>query len=406
MAPTLEDLFEFMKNDKEERAKERERDKQEIKELISEGVKQEVRSLIQPIQERVKSLETVKDEVLDKLKVMSDQIKDIKEQAQERKDETQPVTYANALQSTSLPRTPSDPNPAPRNQAFNDSEKQKALEVLDLARRTVSLYPFRPKDIEFESKRGAKDNSEAMLWAVQTFLRYEMNIKPEVLATFSIENIFAPSVESWDTLYVTLSSITEANTIYSYTRNMRKEVTVGIYVPNEWKGRFRALSSLAHSLRNPAPDSPKYSTRIKWGATDLVLYKKLPGTRYWSIVTDLPPLPPVDLCAVGPRRLSPAPGRQAKDPLKRQRSSGNSSDSDSGTSQRNVRPRDELVEDVPGSPVVKPAPDLGRVTGEESYCPASPAPVKTHPALPDHLGESPVFKKATPTSFRMNPLVI
>ena len=115
MAPTLEDLFEFMKNDKEERAKERERDKQEIKELISEGVKQEVRSLIQPIQERVKSLETVKDEVLDKLKVMSDQIKDIKEHAQERKDDTQPVTYASALQSTSLPNTPSDPSPAPKN---------------------------------------------------------------------------------------------------------------------------------------------------------------------------------------------------------------------------------------------------------------------------------------------------
>ena len=109
---------------------------------------------------------------------------------------------------------------------------------------------------------------------------------------------------------------------------------------------------------------------------------------------------------VGPRRLSPAPGRQAKDPLKRQRSSGNSSDSDSGNSQKNVKPRDEHVEEVPGALAVKPAPDLGRVTCEESYCPASPAPVITHSAIPDHLVQSPVFKKATPTSFRMNPLVI
>ena len=30
----------------------------------------------------------------------------------------------------------------------------------------------------------------------------------------------------------------------------------------------------------------------------------------------------------------------------------------------------------------------------------------SHPALPDHMTESPVFKKSTPTSVRMNPLVI
>ena len=38
MAPTIEDLFEFMRKDKEERAEERERDKQELKELISQDV--------------------------------------------------------------------------------------------------------------------------------------------------------------------------------------------------------------------------------------------------------------------------------------------------------------------------------------------------------------------------------
>ena len=221
------------------------------------------------------------------------------------------------------------------------------------------------------------------------------------MATFTIENIFAPAVEQWDTLYVTFSSITEANTVFSYTRNMRREVTVGIYVPPDWRDRFRAVSSIAHGLRNPAPSHPKYSTRIKWGANDLILHKKVPGTRHWSVVIIPTPLPPVDLCTVAPMRFSPAPGRQAKDPLKRQRSSGNSSGSDGERSYRNVRHRDGHADGGSGVHADRPAPDLGRVFGEESYCPSSPAPVKNHPSLPDHLTDSPVFKKSTPTSVRM-----
>ena len=44
MALTLEDLMNFMKNDKEERAVER--DKEEIKQIISKGVKDEVEAMI------------------------------------------------------------------------------------------------------------------------------------------------------------------------------------------------------------------------------------------------------------------------------------------------------------------------------------------------------------------------
>ena len=172
-------------------------------------------------------------------------------------------------------------------------EKQKALELLDLGRRTVSLHPFEQKDFDFGAGRGAKDSSEAKLWAVQTYLRYEMNIKSHVLATLSIENIFTPASENFNTVYVTLSSITEANIIYSYSRNMRREVTVGIFVPKEWQSRLRALNHIAYGLRFPPSVQPKLNTRMKWGTSDLVLYKKEPGTRFWSIVNIRKPLPPV-----------------------------------------------------------------------------------------------------------------
>ena len=115
-----------------------------------------------------------------------------------------------------------------------NSDRKKALDFLDLGRRTVSINPFLPEDCELELKRGAKDQNEARLWAVQTYFRYEMNIKKHILATFTIEDIFTLT-DNYDTIYVTFSSITEANAVYSYTRNMRKATKVGIFVPREWQ---------------------------------------------------------------------------------------------------------------------------------------------------------------------------
>ena len=46
----------FMKNDKEERTKERERDKEELKKIISQGVKDEVATALKPMQERQRHL--------------------------------------------------------------------------------------------------------------------------------------------------------------------------------------------------------------------------------------------------------------------------------------------------------------------------------------------------------------
>ena len=238
-----------------------------------------------------------------------------------------------------------------------------------------------------------------------------MNIKSHVIATFSIENIFPPAKESWDSIYVTFSSISEANTVYSYTRNMRKEVNVGIFVPNEWQARFRAMNNIAYGLRYPPSGQAKYSTRIKWGHSDLILYKKTPGTRYWTVVDICAPLPTVDMCAVVTPRMSPAPGRQGRDNLKRQRPGGSGSDSDNcAVDDRRVKPRPSVSDSAVDHATEAQAPpnlqDPGRVIAEESYCPASPAPVKKNQALSDDPIESPIFKKAKQSTYRMNPLVI
>ena len=124
-----------------------------------------------------------------------------------------------------------------------------------------------------------------------------MNIKSHVLATLSIENIFTPASENFNTVYVTLSSITEANIIYSYSRRVRSR---------------------------------------------------------------------------GSRNMSDE-GLAAQD-------------------------NQDQVQDK--------GTDKGRVIAEESYCPASPAPVKKTQVFSATVVDSPIFKKSQSSPFRMNPLVL
>ena len=67
-----------------------------------------------------------------------------------------------------------------------ETENKRIDELIEHSRRTISLYPFAQSDVDFKLKRGPKDENEAKLWAEQTFLRYEMNIKSEIQAAFDI----------------------------------------------------------------------------------------------------------------------------------------------------------------------------------------------------------------------------
>ena len=415
-----QDILAFLKSEKEARAKEREEDMIKISEMIRVGVREEVKEALRPVESRLGVQEKTTQELTSQVQTLMTEVTTLKEEIKSTSDfpklptATPQSSSQSAIQQSDTPLADFLPS--------DEYDRQKALDLLEHCRRTVSLHPFQQSDIDFESKRGAKDLNEAKLWAVQTFLRYEMNIKSDVLATFSIENIFSSEVDNSDTVYVTFSSITEANTVYSYTKNMRRQVTVGIFVPNEWKARFIAFNNLAYRLRNPNNGQPKYSTRIKWGQNDLALYKKEQGTKHWALVSIQDPLPHVDMCAVGNTRMSPAPGRQSK----RQRSQ----DSDSGEKSRSVRHRpgpfsdpqagedvqvvgDEsqaeqvhVVGGVAQLPEGQAQQDLGRVVGEESYCPASPAPLHKSKTISSSLQESPIFKKTKSSSYRMNPLVL
>ena len=59
---------------------EREKDKQEMKELVSQGISLEVRSLLTPLEERVQNVENTQTDVMNQLKEMVEDMKGFKEQ--------------------------------------------------------------------------------------------------------------------------------------------------------------------------------------------------------------------------------------------------------------------------------------------------------------------------------------
>ena len=375
-----------------------------------DDVKKEMTGALKIVTERQDKMENEHQGMMEQMEEMKEQLKDIKKITETSQPSENNMNFAGAVQR---PRQPLENREIDREDHQNmyplgdgkESEKKKIEEVIDLARRTISLHPFTQSDIQSEINRGAQDEIEAKLWAIQTFLRYEMNIKSHVLATLQIENIFPPPGNNWDCINVTFSSITAVNTVFSYTMNMRKEVNVDIYVPPECYERYKTIRNVAYHERYPDNDGVKKNqTRIKWGSTDFILYRKALGTRFWSVVKIRKPLPPVDLnaVAVAATHLSPAPGRQSRDKNKRNRSNGSGSGSDI---EKNLSKTRKVADNIDDD---KAGTDTGRVVQEESYCPSSPAPAKKGTAA--HMN-SPIFTKNKNNTFspipsRMNPLVL
>ena len=84
MAPSIEDLFNFLKQDKKERAAERAADKVELRNIISEEVKKEVMSIIEPVEKRVVQVEKVQEDLSDQLKAVNEELKVLKDQMETR----------------------------------------------------------------------------------------------------------------------------------------------------------------------------------------------------------------------------------------------------------------------------------------------------------------------------------
>ena len=161
------------------------------------------------------------------------------------------------------------------------------------------------------------------------------------------------------------------------------------------------------------------------GWTDLELHKKLRGTKKWEKVPLPANLPPVNLKASPPPSAaltsqSPPPGRPRLQSIREKRgreSSGSETEQSSSkvAKQSDVGKAASVTEkdpaddtstpkDIPEIETKEPQVDMtGKVVEEESYCPASPAPVRPSPAF---ICNSPVFSKNKRNPTRRQSMII
>ena len=314
MPLTLDDLMKFMQDEKAERAHERERDKQEIKEMISNGVKKEIEAVLAPVQEKQQLMEKTQDHLKVQFLNVLQEVKDLKEQL--NKQQTFPLlqepSSASSLTPSGTPRFACLEKIIDKNLSRVVSAEERQIRTLaSEARKILGLHRINMEDVERAGRlTGALDEDDAYIAAVKEFFRLEMKIGESVYDTLNIKQIFPPAKDNWDTLYVRFESEASVNTIYTYAKNLKKENRLVRYIPKQFYDRYRAMESEAYLLRHSAE---KFKTRVKMGVTNLILYKKKPSERTWSIVPDSTDWPNVTLTLedASNRRTSgsPPPGR-------------------------------------------------------------------------------------------------
>ena len=439
-----QDIFSFLKADKESREKEkeqerairlreREEDMSKISQMIKDGVKNEVQAALKPMEDRLSEQEKVTGDMGAQIGELLGEIEALKFKVKAAQ-EFPPLPKTSGLAGTAAGNRKADEDCTTLGkgvgglrraaEAHSDSD-DRILEICSRARRIIGLTPIEPRMLEIQRESyGARDINEAMLMEIRSYLKCEMKVKPSDIEKIDIVRIFPPAKEDWDTLYVEFGSEFEVDKLFRYTRVINKaDHRLVRWIPKELYERFRALDSFAYKLRvDMRSQGEKLKTRIKVGRDDLELSLKYPNSIWKS--EPLPGgLPDVDLEVGGRSTLtsSPPPGRPGRSEYE-QRSRNLQQKrplSDSENEETVKRSREGIIgtmdranKDVRNSLVEKQDMqenkqvdinaqqdnmddesnnlDPGQFTRTEGYCPSTPAKTKTlHNS--SAIANSPIF---------------
>ena len=349
-----DDLMKYLQTMEEKRAKEREADKKEMREMrirereedrdemrkmINSSIGEKVTEAVAPFEEKTEMVVQVQEEMKQQMSSLMIQLKNLKERVS-RVDPSpdSPSVHSAAAavlysgSSAGRARTVETPAGVPNS--------DQVVEIISLSRRTVGLHSIDEGDLERMRQQqfgGATNEEEEKLYAVQEYLKCELKLSSEVLATMEIEKIFTPPGRDPKHLFVTFKSESSLTRIYERMRIMRKSSRIINYIPAQFRERARAIGDIEYQLRH----SENFQTRLKMGLKDLELWKKVRGmNQRWERV-DLPRnLPPVDINVTAERTglesLSPPPGRPGQS-RKAEKRGRRSSGSDAGSEKKNPK---------------------------------------------------------------------
>ena len=419
----LKQMEEKRQKEKEEmaevRKKERQEDREEMIKLVENSIGDKVDKLIEPYKERTERVEKGQSDLKEQVGMLMEQMKSVNEILSgntQRVQSSSTVTMSEAVKRQSL-------TPRPIQQDAGNYQEVKNQELISLSRRTVGLQRIDRRDIQRmyqDQYGGATSEEEARMLAVKEYLKLELKLSEGTIQEMEIERIFTPAREDPEWLYVTFRYEASVSRIFEKTRIMRKNSRIMTYIPKEYRNRFEAIRDLGNKLRL----EEDCKTRIKMGYKDLQLHRKDRSSGKWELVSLPAEFPPVNF-GISPEKVqsgSPAPGRpeqeQSRSDKRSRDSSGSTGQSAAKSARSEVcsdhgRESDDSTGDVISS-VVKEAfnketeaakschDTTGKVIGEESYCPASPAPSKPSQSFPY---SSPIFSKNRTSLMTMKSVI-
>ena len=196
-----------------------------------------------------------------------------------------------------------------------DTNKQ-IYSVVRQARKTVGFSPITSSNIkEVMDEMEIVNPKVGMEEGVKDFLRGEMAMPEEVIDKLQFARIFRRAGDNRpdnDKLFVEFVEASMPATVFKYVRKMRSHCNLLTFIPEAFRERSVELEKAAYQMRH---STPSFNTKIRWGWGDLLLERKLRGSREPYRSVHMIDLPPVDLSATPRERLatptsSPAPGRK------------------------------------------------------------------------------------------------
>ena len=270
---SIQDILSFLKSDKDDRAKEKEEDRVErenaraedmrkIGEMIKSGVKEEVFTVLKPLQDKLDRQERVVEELTMQLTSVMKEMETLRGSVSNRPGFPilqQPASHQPTSQPVQEQAAHGQAQQAVQvaghvrggRQEESDAARHNIQQICSNARRVIGLAPIEPRMLEIQIQSyGAKDIQEAMLMEVKNYLKCEMKVKPSVIEELDIVKVFHPAKDDWNTLYLELGHELEVDLLYTYTKNITKQDhRVFPYIPKEMYRRYRGAESYLYSLR-------------------------------------------------------------------------------------------------------------------------------------------------------------
>ena len=342
--------MEFMKKEKEEKALQREQDRNELKEMISQGVKNEVKAAMEPIMNKQDIFEKEQETLKKNYGEVMQEMRSIKSQLKAGTADD----FPGLPQPQGMLQGGRDHAGHRRHEGVQQQDRDqqgKLRNIISNARRTIGLHSIDSADLVRMRQTqfgGAKTEVEERLFAVKEFLMCELKLSSETIETMEIETIFPPAKKDPQCLFVTFKYGSSITKIFERTRCMRKAARIINFIPAAFEERYLDIREIEFNLRQ----EEDCQTRVKMGINDLELSKKVRGSGRWQRVPLPAGLAGVNLVKehVGPQEqevvtLSPAPGRPRQDrPGKRGRESPGSP-----AGQSNAKSARENISDVEDS---------------------------------------------------------